>query len=281
MMVEGYPAQAPAATSAAASAPRPSGGPATLASAVVDGYLCLFNLADTAIPTTALTIPRRGAELNLYAGTQTTTATGTVHDVALAAATARVEAPLHTLSGRAVPVGVVVTVVDSRHVELAVPHGGRGGVVTLTALAGRGQRRTVALLPGRTSVVRFDGVPLAPSPDLALDRTTFPTSPLPSGMSDPASAVDGNPATAWRPGRGGRMVVDLGAALAFETVTLTWARGRVRPTTVSVSDDGLTYRTVGTTTRTVTAATTARYVAVSVPAWTPGDAGLTALSVMA
>jgi hypothetical protein len=284
MVVEGYPAQSPAATRTAAGGPVPTGGPATLASAVVDGYLCLFNLADTAIPTTALTIPRRGADLDLYQGTQTTTAAGTVHDVALDAATARVEAPLHTLGGRSLPSGLVVTVVDSRQVRIAVPHGGRGGVVTVTALAGRGERRTVVLVPGRTSDVRFDTVALAPSPDIALGRTTFPTSPLPSGMSDPAFAVDGNPATAWRPGPGGgRMVVDLGASSQVGTVALTWAPGRTRTATVSVSDDGLTYRGVGTVSRggTVAAATTARYVAVTVPTWTPGDAGLTTLSVLA
>jgi hypothetical protein len=54
--------------------------------------------------------------------------------------------------------------------------------------------------PAGQQVVTFGQGPLVPSPNLVLGRTTFPTSPLPPGMSDPDEAVGGNPGTGWNPG---------------------------------------------------------------------------------
>jgi hypothetical protein len=97
-------------------------------------------------------------------------------------------------------------------------------------------------------------------------------------MSDPGFAVDGDPGTAWLPGPGGgRMIVDLGASMPLGTLTLAWTPGVVRPTTVSVSTDGVTYQQVGTGAGALN--TTGRYLALAVSAWSPGDAGLTSLSL--
>jgi hypothetical protein len=60
------------------------------------------------------------------------------------------------------------------------------------------EARPVTVQPGATVELTFHSGPLTPSPDLALGRTTFPTSSLPDTMSDPGFAVDGDPATARR-----------------------------------------------------------------------------------
>jgi hypothetical protein len=80
------------------------------------------------------------------------------------------------------------------------------------------------------------------------------------------------------------MVVDLGAAAAIGRVGLTWDGAAVPGATVSVSDDGLSFRDVGTVAAgersgSVDVSATARYVAVTTT-WTTGDAGLTALAVV-
>jgi hypothetical protein len=111
---------------------------------------------------------------------------------------------------------------------------------------------------------------VTPTADLARGRTTFPTSPLPAGMTAPSRAVDGDPRTAWRPGASGRMVVDLGAVVAVQDVRLTWSKGRRRPVRVEASEEGLRYAPL---------AGRARYVAVAVEGWRPGDAELRELSV--
>jgi hypothetical protein len=125
---------------------------------------------------------------------------------------------------------------------------------------------------------------VTPTADLARGRTTFPTSPLPDGMTDPGRAVDGDTGTAWRPGPTGRMVVDLGAARTATLVRLTWTSSKVRPVRVDRSTDGLTYTTAARAAkpRRVTELrlrTTARYVAVVVDNWQPGDAELADLAV--
>ncbi|MEV7098426.1 discoidin domain-containing protein [Amycolatopsis sp. NPDC051045] len=84
------------------------------------------------------------------------------------------------------------------------------------------------------------------------------------------AAVDDDPATAWRPGPGGRMVVDLGTVATVSAVELTWTPGRVPAAVVETSVDGITYG-VGSTGR-------ARYVAVRTQ-WRTGHAGLTRVSV--
>jgi hypothetical protein len=131
--------------------------------------------------------------------------------------------------------------------------------------------------------VHLNGTRLTPVADLALTKTTFPTSPLPAGMSDPDLAVDGDSATAWRPGPGGRMVVDLGALHALDRATLSWQAGRVTPAVISVSDDGLTYRQVATAAgkgeeSLPLGGVTGRYVAVQAPRW-EGNTALAEIAV--
>jgi hypothetical protein len=285
MVVEGYPAQQPSATAVAAARATPSGGPAALAASVVDDHLSLFNLGDQDITAVPITLPRPGSTTLLYRGHQITTGSGSEYLVTLGAATARVEAPRFALSG-SVPTGLAASVDDSRHVTLTAPTGA-GGMVTVTSSAGTGERHVVALRPGGATRITFVTGRSTPTADLALGRTTYPTSPLPPGMSDPGLAVDGDPGTAWLPGpgNGGRMVVDLGASLTFGTVALTWTPGRVRPCTVSVSDDGVTYTRIGGgagagNSQTLTVQATGRYLALAVTAWSPGDAGLASLSLM-
>jgi hypothetical protein len=90
-------------------------------------------------------------------------------------------------------------------------------------------------------------------------------------MTAPGRAVDGDPRTAWRPGETGRMVVDLGAVVPVSDVRLTWSKGRRRPLRVEASEDGSTYTPLGAR---------ARYVAVAVDGWVPGDAELVHLVVV-
>lgn len=125
-----------------------------------------------------------------------------------------------------------------------------------------------------------------PLADAALGRPTFPTSPLPKGMSDPAAAVDGDAGTSWDPGTGGRMVVDLGAARPVTEIGAVWSAGRVPGATVAFSTDGLAYTAVGPLASrgrvsSLRAAGTARYVALTVTGRRPHDARLVSLSVRA
>lgn len=246
--------------------PQPSGRVATGAAAVeatvTDGFLVLLNLGDAAVRGT-VTIP--GAAHRLYRGEQVVTRTGTEFSYALAAAEGRIEPPRFTLTG---PAGVKAVVRDASRVDLTAPAGLLPVPVTVTPDGGRA--RPVLLPPRRTVPVVFGELRPYPLADRALGRTTFPAEPLPPGMSAPAAAVDDDPATAWRPGPDGRMVVDLGAVTEVSAVDLTWTRGRVPGATVETSVDGVTYATADTG--------PARYVAVRTR-WKAGDASLTRLSV--
>lgn len=289
MVVEGYPAQPPSATGALAARPVPNGGPTGLAASVAEGHLSLFDLGGHGV-TGPLTLPRQGSATPLYRGTQTTTDAGSVYEVELAAATAAVEPPRFTLAGETpgrsgaagvLPAGVVAAVLDSQRVTLTAPAAG-GCRVTLTSSV-TGERRTATLHAGESKGFVFGG-PLTPTADLALGRTTYPTSPLPPGMSAPAHAVDGDPRTAWAPGHGGgRLVVDLGATTDLSTLTPTWTPGRVRPFTAAVSTDGLAWTAAPAPAAgrgaPVPLHTAGRYVALDVADWAPGDAALVSLSV--
>lgn len=83
-------------------------------------------------------------------------------------------------------------------------------------------------------------------PDRALSTLTFPASVLPEGMTSPQGAVDGDETTSWTPGVDGRMVTDLGSAQPIGTVTTLWDGSDAPAAAVSVSDDGVTFRDVGT-----------------------------------
>jgi hypothetical protein len=273
MVVQAFPAQSPTATASAAAAPAPSGVPAGLAAAVTDGYLSLYNLTGTDL-TGAVRLP--AGELVVYQGKRI----GEQHQVQVAAASAVVLPPRFTVRATN-PSALTVVVADSQHIELtsAVGQG-----VTVAPVSDPRAARTVTLRPGTPISLVFPEIPFTPTTDLALGRATFPTSPLPAGMSDPTAAVDGDPRTTWRPGPGGRIVVDLGAAVPLGTLTLSWVGGRPRPAVVGVSSDGLTYQTVGTMVpgaRNLTLGGTSRYIAVAVPDWRTGDAELSALNVTA
>ena len=141
------------------------------------------------------------------------------------------------------------------------------------------------MVPAGESVsVRFDG-PDVPVDDLARCRRTFPTSPLPAGMTDPDHAVDGNPVTSWRPGPSGRMVVDLERVRTLDAAVLTWDSRRVADVAVETSVDGSTWSPApsssrgGSTQKVNLGGVAARYVAVAVRGWRSGDACLTELRV--
>ncbi len=307
MVVEGYPAQTPAQTAALAALPTPapatsgSGSSSTpgLAASTADAHLSLFNLSDQDLgsPTAPvlLAVPAQpqpqgrgtgtGTGTLLYRGRQTTTTSGTVYEVVLPAASAQVEGPRFALTG-SVPAGVTAEVTDSLHVTLTAPssQGARLTLETLAPLPGN-PARPVVLGPGESREVVFPGA-VTPTADLALGRTTYPTSPLPPGMSDPALAVDGDVRTSWRPGSdGARMVVDLGAAVALGTLTTTWTEGAPVAFTIAVSTDGLTYPQAGSgsslhAAQPLPLATTARYVALTTPHWPANGAALTSLTVV-
>jgi len=78
-------------------------------------------------------------------------------------------------------------------------------------------------------------------------------------MSDPDLAVDGDPATAWRPGPGGRMVIDLGARYALDRATLSRQADR--------GDESLGLGEVA-----------GRYLAIQAPRW-EGNTGLSEIGL--
>jgi hypothetical protein len=279
MVVEARPGQTATATEQSAGDPAPSGGPATLRASLSGGYLSLFDLSATKISGAQLTLPMSG-DVRLYRGTQLTTAGGTVYQATVDAADARVEPPRFTLSGT-VP-SLEATVTDSQNLTLKSL--ATSGTADFTVRTADGSdSASVTLAAGEQRTVHLNGTRLTPVADLALTKTTFPTSPLPAGMSDPDLAVDGDSATAWRPGPGGRMVVDLGALYALDRATLSWQAGRVTPAVISVSDDGLTYRQVATAAgkgeeSLPLGGVTGRYVAVQAPRW-EGNTALAEIAV--
>jgi hypothetical protein len=159
-------------------------------------------------------------------------------------------------------------------------------LASTSSTSATGWSATVKLAAGesRTLEAVFNQ-PVTPTADLALGRTCFPTSPLPVGMTSPASAVDGNPNTSWRPGPAGRMVVDLAQQWDITLIKLTWTpTGTRRPVRLSASSDGLSYDPLteipmpGQSAASIVDLST-RYLAVAVTGWTPGDAELIALEV--
>jgi hypothetical protein len=246
--------------------------PAGVRASTADGYLSLFNLTTAAV---SGTVSIKQTTTALYQGTQRVTATGTDYDLTLDAATARVEPQRFVLRnppGGRVPVGVTATVHDGQRVTLTGPS-------TVLGLRQVGGPELLVRVP--MEVVFPTGRPY-PLADLAAGRVTFPTSPLPPGMSDPAAAVDDDERTAWTPGPNGRMVVDLGAPRPIGTVTLRWTTGLVPTTTLATSLDGRTYQPAATVPRgrraEVAITATARYVAVETK-WRTGQATLTAVVV--
>jgi hypothetical protein len=204
LLVEGFPGATPERLSAAAAGKAPSPRSAQVKAALTDHHLSLFNLSPDPV-TTTVTIPRSRTEgIRLYTGVQTVTDSGTDYEAELPAASAVLEPARILLSGQRIPVGLRAEVADGRTVRL----GGPSCHVTVSA---QGRSVDVRVRAGRTTTVTVPRATAYPLADLALGRTTFPTAPLPPGMTDPNAAVDGDEHTAWTPGPGGRMVVDLGA----------------------------------------------------------------------
>lgn len=263
---------------AAAGAPAPTAGSARVKAAVTGHYLSLFNLSPDAV-TTTVSVPRPAADdVHLYEGDQTVTGTGTDYRAELGAAAAVLLPPRIALSasgGRSgIPAGLRAEVADGRTVRLSGPP-------CRVVVSAQGHRVNATVRAGRSTTVtvpRATGYPLA---DLALGRTTFPTAPLPPGMTDPGAAVDGDPRTAWRPGPGGRMVVDLGDVRRVTEIRAEWRGGHGPVCHVEFSSDGLTYGgAVRMSARgVVRTSATARYVALAVGTTAGRDIALTSLTV--
>ncbi|MFI8003422.1 discoidin domain-containing protein [Streptomyces sp. NPDC086010] len=280
--VEGHPYGDPAEVRAAASRKAPLAQHPVVHASTAGGHLSLFNLSPEPV-TTVVSVPGQDDGLRLYAGSQTVTAGGTDFAAELGAATAEVAAARFTLRSatrRAVPAGVRADVVDAATVRLTGPD------CDLVVTAEDGRRARVRLHRGRTSEVSVRGATAYPLADAALGCVTFPTGPLPDGMSDPAAAVDGDARTSWTPGsEKARLVVDLGSSRPIGRILTEWTPGRVPGATVEFSDDGVTYGQRGallgyTAVRGLTTEATARYVALDVSGWRRGHARLTSLSVV-
>lgn len=259
-IIEGYPGRTTdLAKAAARTLPRADG----LLISDADGYLSIFNLSPKPVRAATVRIP---STHRLYRGTQVVRRGGLEWPIDLAAGRAHVEPPRFTVDGKP-PEGTRFEVTDSQHLAVTAPAGRK---VAVTVRCGAWSK-AVRVRPGRTRRYAMPGAPVTPTADLARGRTTFPTSPLPAGMTSPARAVDGDPGTAWRPGTSGRMVVDLGAVVPVTDVRATWSSGGPhRPWRIEASQDGLSYATLGAR---------ARYVAVVVEGWRPGDAELVELAV--
>ncbi|WP_406465365.1 discoidin domain-containing protein [Streptomyces sp. NBC_00111] len=282
LTVEGHPSGDPAAVRAAASQEAPRAADPAVRASTVGGHLSLFNLSPDPV-STVVAVDREGAGLRLYAGSQLVTATGTDFTAELDGATAKVAAARFTLrsaTGAAVPTGVRAEVLDGSTLRLTGP------ACDLVVTAVDGRREKVRLRRGRPVTLSVPGAVAHPLADAALGCDTFPNGPFPTGMSDPSAAVDGNAHTSWTPGRDrARMVVDLGAPLPVGRVLAEWTPGRVPEASVEFSADGVTYRSGGRLrvrggTGSLSARTTARYVALDVSGWRSGHARLRALSVL-
>ncbi|MCA2213254.1 discoidin domain-containing protein [Jidongwangia harbinensis] len=263
---------------AAAAARRAPTAPDGLRVSDADGYLSVFNLTPEGFAGATVTLP---GSRRLYLGTQVVQRDGMTWTVSQPAGTARVEPPRFTVDGFA-PVGTRFQVTDSHHVTVTAP-GDYAATVTLRSGPWSARIRVPA---GRSRALTVPaGRPVTPTSDHARGRTTFPTSPLPVGMTSPGRAVDGDARTSWRPGPAGRMVVDLGRVRDLTAIRLTWTGGRRRPVRLERSTDGLTYTPVARLPKPgrVVAApvrVSARYVAVVVDGWQAGDAELTECAVL-
>ncbi|MFJ4716817.1 discoidin domain-containing protein [Streptomyces sp. NPDC088785] len=279
VLVEGFTATSATRLRALAREAAPTTGHRAVRAALTDGHLSLFNLSSDPV-TTDVAVPHPGRRTAVFEGTQTVTAEGTVFEARLDAADARLLPTRFTLTpadGRALPRGLRVTVDDGARLRLS-------GADARIRVEGQGHSTTVTVRGRRETVVDLRGAAAYPHDDLALGRRVFPNSPLPEGMSDPAAAVDGDDATSWRPGRDGRLVVDLGAVRRIGTVEARWTGGGAPAGRVRFSDDGIDYRDAGRTggrgpVRRVTTTGSARYVSFQVEGEPGAHARLVRLSV--
>ncbi|MDA3647710.1 discoidin domain-containing protein [Saccharopolyspora indica] len=270
LLVECHPD--PRALAAAATAPRPASDVPAVRASAVDGHLVLLNLSGSAVRGT-VALPGTGGVIPLHRGVQVITESGSELAISLAGAEGRVE-PAWFTAGPDLPVGLRATVTDAATLQLTAP---AGPPLRLRVQPAGEPPRHVVVPGGRTTTINARHTPPYPLDDLALGATTFPTEPLPAGMSAPSAAVDGDERTSWYPGSDGRMVVDLGTVHRIGEVELTWADGRRPTVTVETSTDGRTYAPAPPTSGTVLrSAVAARYVAVRARG---GRAGLTRLGI--
>jgi hypothetical protein len=274
LLVEGLPGATPERLRTAAARNSPSVESAQVKAALTDDYLSLFNLSSDPV-TTTVTIPgSRSDGIRLYEGVQTVTESGTAYRAELSAASAVLVPARFVLSGERVPVGLRAEVVDGRTVRLDGP----SCHVTVSA---QGRSLDATVRAGRTTTVTVPRATAYPLADLALGRPTFPTAPLPPGMTDPNAAVDGDEGTAWTPGPDGRMVVDLGAERHITEIRTQWRGGHIPATQAEFSRDGRTYTGAARLTARGVLRTdsTARYVALRVTAPAGGHTALTSLTI--
>ena len=281
-LIEMVPGDA-AATAAQQAAPQPTTAAEGVQVSSIDGYLTAFNLTGAAV-TATIDLPYSGDSVPLFEGTQRLEENSSSLDLAIPAGSAVVLTPRASVPTAEARSGTLTaTVDDARTVELSST---APASVELTNL----QNQAVRTVPldgaarNGAATVTFAGTAPYPVRDLALSTLTFPASVLPAGMTSPELAVDGDAATSWTPGAGGRMVTDLGSAKEIGTVTTVWDGRNTPAATVSVSDDGITFRDVaplaaGSAFGSVPVGQTARYVALSTE-WQDGQAGLVALSVL-
>ncbi|WP_233521730.1 discoidin domain-containing protein [Streptomyces triticagri] len=279
VVVEGHCGASPDDLRALAAAPVPVADDERVRAALVDGQLSVFNLSADAVRS-SITVPQQGRRRQVYEGEQTVTRDGLRFAARLGAASALLLPPrctLTPLSGRRLPTGLRVRVSDGATLHLSGP----GCRVRVEA---QGRSTVATVRSGREVRVELRGAQPFPYDDLALGRTTFPTSPLPPGMSSPAAAVDGDSGTAWRPGPDGRMVVDLGSRRPVRQVEAEWNASGAPGATVEFSTDGVRYRRAGSLrgsgrVRELTCDDSVRYVAVAVRGDGRGKAGVVRLSV--
>lgn len=234
MLVEALLGATPEELRTAAADKTPSAQSAQVKAARTDHYLSLFNVSSGPVITT-VTIPGSPAEgVRLYQGVQTVTESGTAFHVELPAASAVLMPARIVLSGGRIPVGLRAEVRDGRTVRLTGP----SCHVTVSA---QGKSLDASVRAGRTTTVTVPRATAYPLAALALGRTTFPTTLLPPGMTDFRAAVDGDAGTAWSPGPGGRMVVDLGADQHITEIRTQWRGGHAPASQVDFSLDGRTY----------------------------------------
>ena len=241
MVVEAYPAETPVRTAEHAAAPVPA-GEHPLAASLAGGHLSLINLGREPISGALLHVPH-GRETVLFQGTQASAAGSTRYLVEVAGASAAIAWARFAVENGELPEGMRFTVVDSHAVRIAAPPQVDQVALRLRSLT-TGERVELRVAGGKVATATFEDGPLVPTADLARGRVTFPTSPLPPGMTSPALAVNGDPETAWQPGPDGRMVVDLGGVHALGRVTLDWT-GPGPAVQLALSDDGLAYTELG------------------------------------
>ncbi len=267
-------------TAAQAAVETPASSDPSVVANYVDGYLVVNNLTDEDRDVT-LTIANDDDATPLFQGTQTATSTETVLEVSAPAASTQVFAPRASVELEAGQT-LNATLTDARSVQISSASGTfTAGITNLETGVTTNIETSDALV---AVAARFASARPFPIADFALGSLTFPASVLPTGMTSPHNAVDGDSATSWSPGPDGRMVVDLGAAKEIGQVIAAWEAEGSPAATIETSADGLTFTTLGALEQgaeraSVSGPVTARYVAIKT-AWAPGDPELTSLQVL-